>query len=57
MKDWIIKSDEIPGPYGKYPGARSVEELISNGVIVLDKWQGPTSHDVTATIKKILNQQ
>lgn len=53
--DWIIKSDEIPGPYGKYPGARSVEELISNGVIVLDKWQGPTSHDVTATIKKILN--
>ena len=56
MKDnWIIKSEEIPGPYGKYPGARTIEELLNNGIIVLDKWQGPTSHDVTATIKKMLN--
>ncbi len=54
-EDWIIKSEEIPGNYGKYPGARNVDELISNGIIVLDKWRGPTSHDVTATIKKILN--
>lgn len=30
------------------------EELLHNGIIVLDKWCGPTSHDVTATIRKIL---
>ncbi len=52
--EWIVKSDELPTSYGKYPGSRSVEELIQNGIIVLDKWPGPTSHDVTATVKKVL---
>lgn len=51
--EWIIKSEEIPSEYGKYPGARSVEELLKNGIIVLDKWRGPTSHDVVATIKRM----
>ncbi len=53
MNNWIIKSEEIAGPYGKYPGVRSIDDLISSGIIVLDKWRGPTSHDVTATIKKM----
>jgi H/ACA ribonucleoprotein complex subunit 4 len=30
------------------------EELLHNGIIILDKWCGPTSHDVTATVRKIL---
>jgi H/ACA ribonucleoprotein complex subunit 4 len=30
------------------------EELLHNGIIVLDKWCGPTSHDVTATVRKVL---
>ncbi len=55
MNGWIIKSNDIAGAYGKYPGARSVEEMLHNGIVILDKWQGPTSHDVTATIKKMLN--
>lgn len=50
---WIIKCEEIPSESGKYPGARSVEELISNGMIILDKWAGPTSRDVVSHIKKI----
>ncbi len=34
---------------------RSVDDLLENGIIILDKWQGPTSRDVTATVKKVLN--
>lgn len=53
---FLIKSDDIPIlEYGKYPGARSVEELIRNGLIILDKWPGPTSRDVVATVKKLFS--
>ncbi len=55
--DFIVKSEDIPTDYGKYPGARSVEELLSSGIIILDKWPGPTSRDVAATVKKILNRK
>ncbi len=40
--------------YGKYPGSRSIEELIKRGIVVIDKPKGPTSHQVTAWIKEIL---
>ncbi|MBI2076200.1 MAG: RNA-guided pseudouridylation complex pseudouridine synthase subunit Cbf5 [Candidatus Aenigmarchaeota archaeon] len=54
MSDFLVKSADIPNlEYGKYPGSRSVEELIRNGIIILDKWCGPTSHDVAATVKKL----
>ena len=36
--------------YGKYPGSRSIEDLLSNGVVILDKWSGPTSHDVASIL-------
>ncbi len=52
---WLIKSDDVPREYGKYPGSRSVEELIKSGIIILDKWPGPTSHDVSAILKKIFS--
>jgi H/ACA ribonucleoprotein complex subunit 4 len=39
---------------GKRPEERSIEELLAAGVIVLDKVQGPTSHQVTAWVKDIL---
>ena len=42
---------------GSYPGARKTEDIISNGFLILDKWQGPTSHDVAATVRKILGVQ
>ncbi|MBI4162095.1 MAG: RNA-guided pseudouridylation complex pseudouridine synthase subunit Cbf5 [Candidatus Aenigmarchaeota archaeon] len=31
-----------------------IQDLLENAIIILDKWQGPTSRDVTATVKKIL---
>ncbi len=41
--------------YGKAPEQRTVQELLSSGIIVLDKPRGPTSHQVDAWVKQILN--
>ncbi len=54
-EEFLVRSYDMPTNYGEYPGRRKVEDLIKNGIIVLDKWPGPTSHDVAATVKKILN--
>jgi H/ACA ribonucleoprotein complex subunit 4 len=40
--------------YGKPPMERSVKELFNNGLIVLDKPSGPTSHQIDAWVKEIL---
>jgi H/ACA ribonucleoprotein complex subunit 4 len=41
--------------YGKNPGDRTVRELLQNGFINLDKPAGPTSHQVVAWVKEILD--
>jgi len=51
-----IKAKTNPN-YGKKPDEQSVKELLCNGVINLDKPEGPTSHQVDAWIKKILNEE
>jgi len=40
--------------YGKSPNERSVKELLNCSMINLDKPSGPTSHQVDAWLKKIL---
>lgn len=40
--------------YGKAPSARSIRELLQNGFIDLDKPSGPTSHQVVAWVKEVL---
>ena len=51
----LVRNEEETNPkYGKTPTERSIEELIESGVINLDKPVGPSSHEVTAWIKKIL---
>lgn len=52
MPKFIIKSEEIPTK-GEYPGARKIETLLKNGFVILDKWPGPTSRDVSSQIRKI----
>lgn len=52
-EEFLVKSEEISS-YGENPGTRPVEKLLKNGIIILDKWPGPTSHDVAATVKKML---
>jgi H/ACA ribonucleoprotein complex subunit 4 len=52
---WLIKKHEASlTPFGCYPGARSLEEHIRNGIIILDKPSGPTSHQIDRWVKDIL---
>lgn len=56
--DWksnILIKNESVGHHGKNPKDRSVEELINFGVVVVDKESGPTSHQVSAYVKQILD--
>ncbi len=54
--EFIIRSHDV-SEVDRYPGARTVEELLRNGIIILDKWSGPTCNDVSATVKKLLKRQ
>jgi H/ACA ribonucleoprotein complex subunit 4 len=52
----LIKVSAKTNPnYGKAPSERTVKELINNGMINLDKPRGPTSHQIDAWIREILN--
>ena len=52
----IVKVQVKTNPnYGKSPDERNIDELLNCGVINLDKPGGPTSHQIDAWIKKILN--
>ncbi len=52
----VIKVQVKTNPnYGKPPEERSVKDLLSNGVIILDKPCGPTSHQVDAWVRDILD--
>ena len=52
----IIKSQSKTNPnYGKSPKERSVNELLNNGFINLDKPAGPTSHQIDSWIKNMLD--
>ena len=42
------------GSWGLEPKKRAIKELISNGMINLDKPKGPTSHQVSDYVQKIL---
>ncbi|MFC2142874.1 RNA-guided pseudouridylation complex pseudouridine synthase subunit Cbf5 [Candidatus Aenigmatarchaeota archaeon] len=56
MKEFLVRSEEIAlMEYGRYPGSRSVDELVSNGIIILDKWQGVTSRKVVEIIQKLFS--
>jgi len=52
----LIKEDAETNPFfGKEPSKRSIEELLENGIVIVDKPSGPTSHQVTAWVKEILH--
>jgi len=51
----LVKSKcETDPRYGTEPEKRTLDEHIRNGIINLDKPSGPTSHQVSSWIKKIL---
>jgi H/ACA ribonucleoprotein complex subunit 4 len=54
----LVKAEDKTNPrYGHKPEERTAEEYIRYGVINLDKPAGPTSHEVAAWVKRILNLQ
>lgn len=52
----IVRKDAETSPkFGKKPEERTVEELLDYGIINVDKPEGPTSHQVSAYVQKILH--
>ncbi|MFP4115872.1 MAG: RNA-guided pseudouridylation complex pseudouridine synthase subunit Cbf5 [Candidatus Aenigmatarchaeota archaeon] len=54
-REFQFKEAVLSDPsYGKYPGAHTMEEVTERGIVVLDKPEGPTSHQATGWVKDIL---
>lgn len=53
-RELFVKRDVKPGPFGENPNSRSIKELLDSSVTTIDKPKGPTSHQVSAYIAKIL---
>jgi len=52
----MVKAEEPTDPrYGRKPEERPIQDHIRLGVINLDKPAGPSSHEVTAWTKRIMN--
>jgi len=52
----VVKAEEETNPrFGHRPEERPVQEYVRFGVINLDKPAGPSSHEVTAWLKRIIN--
>jgi len=55
-RELVIKAEEEADPrHGHEPDERSVQDYIRFGIINLDKPPGPSSHEVTAWAKRLLN--
>ena len=51
----MVKAEEEIDPrYGHQPEKRPIQDYIRFGVINLDKPAGPSSHEVTAWVKRLL---
>jgi tRNA pseudouridine55 synthase len=50
----IINDDVTNNKYGHFPNNRPLDALLDNGIILLDKPSGPTSHELVAWTKRIL---
>jgi H/ACA ribonucleoprotein complex subunit 4 len=54
-RELLIKGeDSTDERFGKRPKERTIREYVVKGVLNLDKPAGPTSHEVTSWVKKIL---
>lgn len=54
-RELLTKSEDETDPkYGCRPEERQYPEIVKFGIINLDKPPGPSSHEVTAWVKRIL---
>lgn len=57
-RELLVKVEEKTDlRYGHRPEERPAEEYVKYGLINLDKPAGPSSHEVAAWVKRILNLQ
>jgi H/ACA ribonucleoprotein complex subunit 4 len=57
IKKWITISEEASlTTFGVAPGKREIREYIRNGLILLDKPSGPTSHQVDRLVKDLFRE-
>ena len=54
MSDIFVKKEAV-GEFGKRPEERTTEELVNYGIVNIDKQKGPTSHQISDYVKKILH--
>ena len=54
MKKQIFVKKEAEAVFGKNPKERTAEELIEYGIVNINKPKGPTSHQTSDYVKKIL---
>ena len=54
MQRLIFIKKAAVGEFGKHPAERTAEELIQYGIVNIDKPKGPTSHQTSDYVKKIL---
>ena len=52
-----LREDDSTKKYGQIPAQRQIKEYLNYGFILLDKPQGPTSHEVVAWVRKMLGQE
>ncbi|MDY6774177.1 MAG: RNA-guided pseudouridylation complex pseudouridine synthase subunit Cbf5 [Candidatus Nanohaloarchaea archaeon] len=56
-RGWLVKEDsDTDWDYGERPENRSVEEKLSNGLVLIDKPSGPQSNQVSVWVKKLLER-
>ncbi|MBI4152571.1 RNA-guided pseudouridylation complex pseudouridine synthase subunit Cbf5 [Candidatus Woesearchaeota archaeon] len=55
MDNQIFTKKEAIGTFGKLPEERTTEEMIHYGIVNIDKPKGPTSHQTSDYVKKILH--
>ena len=54
-RELVVKAEEETDPrFGHMPDKRPLQEYMKFGIINLDKPAGPSSHEVTAWMKRIL---
>lgn len=54
-RNLLVKAEEETDPrYGCRPEERPLKDYVRLGMINLDKTAGPSSHEVTAWVKRIL---
>ncbi|MDY6771500.1 MAG: RNA-guided pseudouridylation complex pseudouridine synthase subunit Cbf5 [Candidatus Nanohaloarchaea archaeon] len=57
-RDWLIREEaETDWDHGERPEQRSMDDLLDNGIVLVDKPTGPTSHQVSMWTREVLGRE